>query len=328
MTSTLEHESSKGKMGATWQFKDPATWTWYPPDSKPAPVHEKTAPVPAYPPMEQHKWIAPRALAPIYLHRVLFEFGVRMPWYAAFVYYSLAFLAFGDSMFKMLRRMGKKYGFFDGAVPRDGIPDVYTNKVAWSLVGVLFLRPLVATMWVYDANAPPGVSLWAPLQVSLFLVVLDYWFYIYHRSMHECKPLWFIHRLHHTTKHPNAMLGAFADNIQEWGDILLIPVLTWMVVPLDFHTWYLTTCYQAYTEAAGHSGIRLYWLVPATSWLRIFDAELAMEDHDLHHRLGNGRRSFNYGKQTRLWDKIFGTSRSRIESFEENIDFVNVARTC
>ena len=159
-------------------------------------------------------------------------------------------------------------------------------------VGVLFLRPLVATMWVYDANAPPGVSLWAPLQVSLFLVVLDYWFYIYHRSMHECKPLWFIHRLHHTTKHPNAMLGAFADNIQEWGDILLIPILTWMVVPLDFHTWYLTTCYQAYTEAAGHSGIRLYWLVPATSWLRIFDAELAMEDHDLHHRLGNGRRSF------------------------------------
>jgi sterol desaturase/sphingolipid hydroxylase (fatty acid hydroxylase superfamily) len=40
------------------------------------------------------------------------------------------------------------------------------------------------------------------------------------------------------------------------------------------------------------------------------------------------RRTQNYGKQTRLWDKIFGTSRSRIESFEENIDFVNVARTC
>lgn len=52
-------------------------------------------------------------------------------------------------------------------------------------------------------------------------------------------------------------LGAYADVFQEWGDILFIPLLSYLVLPLDFSTWYLTTGYLLYTEAAGHSGIRL-----------------------------------------------------------------------
>jgi sterol desaturase/sphingolipid hydroxylase (fatty acid hydroxylase superfamily) len=52
------------------------------------------------------------------------------------------------------------------------------------------------------------------------------------------------------------------------------------------------------------------------------DCELVVEDHDLHHRQG-WRTSCNYGKQTRLWDRIFGTCGKRIEAKEENVDYAN-----
>jgi sterol desaturase/sphingolipid hydroxylase (fatty acid hydroxylase superfamily) len=59
------------------------------------------------------------------------------------------------------------------------------------------------------------------------------------------------------------------------------------------------------------------------AWLlEIFDANIVVEDHDLHHRKG-WRKSHNYGKQTRLWDRIFGTCIDRIESKAENVDYIN-----
>ena len=56
--------------------------------------------------------------------------------------------------------------------------------------------------------------------------------------------------------------------------------------------------------------------------MRLFDAELVIEDHDLHHRKG-WRKSFNYGKQTRIWDRVFGTCTNRIEAVPSNIDYGN-----
>lgn len=43
--------------------------------------------------------------------------------------------------------------------------------------------------------------------------------------------------------------------MQELGDILVIPMLTYMIVPLPFYTWWVATCYLSYTEASGHSGV-------------------------------------------------------------------------
>lgn len=122
-----------------------------PAGSERPPVFSKDTPVPVYPVWRQHVWILPRALAPLLLHRAWIEAtGIALPWYAAFLYYSAGFLFFGSQTFKMCRSMGKKYGFFDGAVLRDGIPDQHSWKVANSLLGVLLLRPLVASFFVYE----------------------------------------------------------------------------------------------------------------------------------------------------------------------------------
>jgi sterol desaturase/sphingolipid hydroxylase (fatty acid hydroxylase superfamily) len=97
-------------------------------------------------------------------------------------------------------------------------------------------------------------------------------------------------------------------------------------IPLDFYSWWICHQYVAFTEVWGHSGLRVYLTTPSTlSWLlQLLRAEIVVEDHDLHHRRG-WRKSHNYGKQTRVWDRLFGTTTDRIESLPSNTDYDHVA---
>jgi len=81
--------------------------------------------------------------------------------------------------------------------------------------------------------------------------------------------------------------------------------------------------YITYTEVVGHSGVRLCQPQPVTGpILRPFGMDMVGEDHDLHHRNG-WRKSFNHGKQTRIWDKLLSTARAgpRLEMVDENVDW-------
>lgn len=79
-----------------------------------------------------------------------------------------------------------------------------------------------------------------------------------------------------------------------------------------------------FTELFGHSGIRAYGSPPALSYamLHLIDADLIIEDHDTHHSRG-WKTSGNYGKGTRVWDKLFGTVMERAEVRPELIDYTN-----
>ncbi|CEH17072.1 hypothetical protein CBOM_03143 [Ceraceosorus bombacis] len=278
---------------------------------------------------EQWKWIMPRALLPLAIHGAFQKLtGWNFHPAFAFVYYFLAFKFTALAAVRSFNRMGQRYGYFDGAVPRDGIPDNMSGKVLWSMLGTVSIRPLFAIFLIYNRqesawNIDP---LMLPVQLFLYSAILDFWFYCYHRAMHTVPWLWHHHALHHKTRHPNPLLSAFADNEQEWGDILVIPLLTWLVFPVNFPTWWVCQVFIIYTEAMGHSGVRLYWQTPMTGpILRLFNMDLALEDHDLHHRRG-WKVSSNYGKQTRIWDTLGGTTRDRIEGTEDNIDWVNTAK--
>lgn len=123
------------------------------------------------------------------------------------------------------------------------------------------------------------------------------------------------------SKHPIAALGSFADHEQEIFDMLLIPLAAYLVWPIDFPTWWVSTTYTLYIEAAGHSGLRSHFTNPTTApYLGWIGCSLVIEDHDLHHRKG-WKRATNYGKQTRLWDFIFGSMGERIEGIEKNVDW-------
>ncbi|KAJ4155448.1 hypothetical protein LMH87_000689 [Akanthomyces muscarius] len=145
--------------------------------------------------------------------------------------------------------------------------------------------------------------------------------------MHTVERLWQYHRTHHLTKHPNPLLTLYADTEQELFDIAGIPLLAYFTMkfigfPMGFYEWWVCHQYIVWAELAGHSGLRMAATPPNPfNWLlRMFAAELIIEDHDLHHRKG-WKTSANYGKQTRLWDRIFGTCRDRVECYHANIEW-------
>ncbi|KAJ5281876.1 hypothetical protein N7478_007248 [Penicillium angulare] len=301
---------------------------------KNVPIFSKKDKIPAIREWTVHLWILSHAIIPLGLHHLYVRYtGHNLSLLGAFALYSTAFKASGIHEMHIMRRLGQVYGFLDGDKhPRDDIPDVGVGKVLRELISTSSLRMIMSIYLTYQPDETPS-SLqwkWLPLEIGMYSITVDFWFYWYHRLMHSVGPLWKFHRRHHLTKHPNPLLSAYADHEQEFMDITGIPLLAYttlkfMGLPMGFYEWWICFQYIAFSEFIGHSGLRLHGGAPSTfNWiLEFFDAELVIEDHDLHHRYG-WRKSHNYGKQTRLWDRIFGTCHERIESVKENVDYTNL----
>ncbi|KAF4454150.1 hypothetical protein F53441_3285 [Fusarium austroafricanum] len=301
------------------------------------PVHAKTERMPRFSEWQGHVWVLLHAFAPIVVHQSILSYSGQdglHPVAIFFLYFSMFSWAVVRQV-KGARKLGHEYGFLDGdAHERDGIPDVGADKVASSLWKTTGSRIFMVTHLGYNASQSPASVMndrywwaWLFLQIGLYGVILDFWFYVYHRAMHDIDILWKYHRTHHLTKHPNSLLAAYADHEQEFFDMVGVPFLTWATfrvfgIPLGFYEWWICHQYIAFTEVLGHSGLRIYGMPPSTlSWLlKLIGMELVIEDHDLHHRKGY-RKSHNYGKQTRVWDRLFGTCHERIESEDRNVDW-------
>ncbi|KAF7592932.1 hypothetical protein BBP40_012256 [Aspergillus hancockii] len=337
----------KDSMKSTWRQAPRDTWTihhWaiellnvHPIDlDKEIPVHTKDDKMPYLPQWSLNLWVLFYSSLPLLLHQVYATYTGHMPGpITVFNFYFMAFNAIVIYEVHILRRLAHIHGFLDGDKhERDGIPDVGIGKVVASLYKTTGSRIVLSVYLTYNTAQLPSQMNWLylPLEIGLYGIVLDFWFYWYHRLMHDVSFLWRFHRTHHLTKHPNPLLAAYADHEQEFFDMVGVPVMTYfslklLGLPMGFYEWWICHEYVAFAEVLGHSGLRVHLTVPSTlSWfLQFFDAEIVIEDHDLHHRKG-WRKSHNYGKQTRLWDRIFGTCTERIESVERNIDYVNTAR--
>ncbi|KAJ5223647.1 Fatty acid hydroxylase vlmA [Penicillium chermesinum] len=342
----MADRNPKDSMKSTWRTQARSEWTlfhWFfevlniHPEKldTEVPVFQKEDPIPYVPDWSMHRWVLSHAIIPILLHHayVLWT-GHNLSPIAAFFLYSLSFNAIGIHELHVLRRLGHIHGFLDGDKhPRDGVPDVGVAKVVRSLVSTATARPMFSVMLAYRTSQPPSsINLpWLVLEMGLYGIILDFWFYWYHRLMHDVTFLWKYHRTHHLTKHPNPLLTLYADLEQEFFDIAGIPLMTYfsmkaMGMPMGFYEWWICHQYVVYAELAGHSGLRVHASPPNvfTFVLRWFNAELVIEDHDMHHRKG-WKSSYNYGKQTRLWDRIFGTCCDRVESVPQNIDYENTS---
>ena len=244
-----------------------------------------------------------------------------------FVYYGLILKLVGIATVRMFRNIGAEVGYLDGEKQRDGLPDDSVTKIATSLLNTTEGRTLMVTMLAWSSAAPPTIDLWTILvKPTVFAIVLDFWFWCYHAAMHCSETLWKFHKTHHTARHPNTLLTLWADAEQEVFDIAVIPILTYLTMnriptmQLDFYSWFFCSVYIIVIEIAGHSGVRAIVTPPvAYGHLDKLNMDLIVEDHDLHHRQG-WKKSGNYGKQTRIWDRLFGTCMERIESTPDKID--------
>ena len=332
----------KDSMRSTWRQQDPGSWSFAQKfltrldafssfEDREIPVHAKDDKVPYLADWKSHLWILVHAFAILGIHQGYVYFtGRNLNRIAAFFLYSYGYKFNAIRLVRLLRRLGHVHGFFDGDKHgRDGVPDNGVGKTLVSLLSTTTFRPMMTVMLAYKPSETPTSMnlLWLVAEVGAYSVILDFYFYWYHRAMHDIDSLWKYHRTHHLTKHPISLLSAFADHEQEFFDIIVCPLATWttmklMGFPMGFYEWWVCYEYVIFAEAFGHSGLRVCATPPSSvSWLMwLTGCELLIEDHDLHHRYGY-RVSHNYGKQTRLWDRIFGTCRERIESDSRNVDY-------
>lgn len=303
----------------------------------PVPKHKKTDAIPWVSQVSIQIWLITHAALPCMAEEVYYFLLHRhMHWSLVAGLYMVSLELIVIREFRVLRQLAHNYGFLDGEVhERDGIPDHYLGHVILSLFKVTSLR---VGMTIFLVHSPPRrpslvVSSWSwwpvlCLAVSMYSVVLDFYFYWYHRALHDIRWLRQYHRAHHRIKHPVAMLAAFADGWQQLVEFLVIPWMTFQTLamfglPLDFYQWWTCHVYIIFAEVWGHSGVRLHFSppVPLISLLMAFEIEGGTEDHDLHHRQAWSGTGGNYSKQSRLWDRLFGTAWPRIESTQDNIDF-------
>lgn len=343
--ASLAH-NPKDSMKSTWRLWDRTQWHaghWllelldvhHLDLDKDVAVHHKTEKVPYAPEWQFHRYVLFHAAIPLLLHQLYINyFGHNLSPWLAYLFYSLSIEAIVIHQVHVLRRVGHRYGFFDGDKhARDGVPDSGVAKTVQTVLTVMILRPMMMTFFAYRTDQGPSSIryFWTFLETGVYPLVLDFWYYCFHRAAHEMEGLWKFHRTHHLTKHPNPLLTAYADYVQEFFDIVGVPFMTYgtmklMGIPIGFYEWWVCQQYVIFTEVLGHSGLRMEATAvnPWTWLLRLCDMELVIEDHDLHHRKG-WRHSHNYGKQTRVWDRVFNTSVPRVEGYKGNVDYVNTA---
>jgi sterol desaturase/sphingolipid hydroxylase (fatty acid hydroxylase superfamily) len=213
------------------------------------------------------------------------------------------------------------------------VPEQHFSKIIASVPSIIATRSSMTVFMAYRRSAPITLSPWFLAELTLYPIVLDFFFYIDHRATPEIDGLWKYHRTHHLTKHPNPLLSSYADVEQEIMEMAVVPLLTYATLkflfgfPMTFYDWWLCQCFTFFAEAIGHSGLRAMFQVPGPGGhvMRLIGCELVLEDHDLHHRQG-WRKSGNYGKATKLWDRIFGTGLPLIEAQWDRVDYENAVR--
>jgi sterol desaturase/sphingolipid hydroxylase (fatty acid hydroxylase superfamily) len=136
------------------------------------------------------------------------------------------------------------------------------------------------------------------LPMALAVTGWDFIYYWNHRLMHECRYMWAIHVVHHSSEHYNLSTA------------LRQPVLESLGTPLPYGALCLFGVSPAQVQMA--RGINLlyqYW-IHTESIGRLGPAEGALNTPS-HHRVHHGSNSRyldrNHGSILILWDRLFGT---------------------
>ena len=145
-----------------------------------------------------------------------------------------------------------------------------------------------------------------------FEIIFDFFHYSFHYFIHYNSYFYKnIHKVHHKFKYPSCITTFYQHPL----DIIItnyIPIiLTLILIPIkpSYFQYNLISVYKVYIEISGHLGK----YIKSTSFPqficlpKIFNIQLKVEDHDLHHSMNN----CNYSKRFSLWDKIFGTYKNK-----------------
>lgn len=151
------------------------------------------------------------------------------------------------------------------------------------------------------------------LQVLLFNMVADTWFYWVHRTFHELAWLYErSHYLHHSAHPVNTFMGNGGDVFEliTQGELqVFVPTL---FVPVNARWFVINALLMQGFTLWLHNAKR--WRFPG--WLR----KILIDpfDHNIHHYFG--RKNFNYALYFTVWDRLMGTHKETVAAFETAVD--------
>ncbi|GAA5828276.1 hypothetical protein JCM3770_005999, partial [Rhodotorula araucariae] len=204
-------------------------------------------PIPRQPALQENVYIVSRALVPLAIQQASYWLFPNHKWpsYVAYPFYVAALMGFALRWVARLNDKCVELGTFDEKnIGRDRTPDKSVKHLATGITLYMVVRTALP-FYHYTASISPLFDFtWTyPLRLAAWQVTLDYFFYVYHRASHEVDALWFIHRHHHTTKHPTAILAILAEEYQECLEVFLIPLTATLLVPMTFSEMWMTLCY-------------------------------------------------------------------------------------
>jgi sterol desaturase/sphingolipid hydroxylase (fatty acid hydroxylase superfamily) len=138
-----------------------------------------------------------------------------------------------------------------------------------------------------------------PGRTALLLIVTDFANYWAHRSLHQCGPLWRLHRVHHSTARLDWLATARGHPLDQ---ILNLTIVVLPAFALD-----------AATE--GTALIMLLFIYPfvvhADARVRLPLVDLVFVTppfHHWHHADHPAAHNRNLGSVLAIWDRLFGTA--------------------
>jgi len=173
-----------------------------------------------------------------------------------------------------------------------------------------------AAIWAddHDFGLLNNVSFPGWLELIVFLLVFDLTIYSQHRLFHAVKPLWRLHRMHHTDPdydvttgnrfHPVSIL---LSGLIKTAAILLMGPAVVAVVAAEI--------LLNLTSMFNHSNIRIPEQLDR--WLRLIMVTPDM--HRVHHSVDNDEHNHNFGFNFPWWDRLLGTYQDKPAAGHENM---------
>jgi sterol desaturase/sphingolipid hydroxylase (fatty acid hydroxylase superfamily) len=157
---------------------------------------------------------------------------------------------------------------------------------------------------------------WPPLgplpSFLLYLVVLDFFDYWYHRASHRYRWWWGLHSLHHSQRN----LNLWSDNRNHLLDDLLRDVymgLIALAIGVEPSQYVLLVSVSRIVQSLQHANVRIHFGAIGERLL------VSPRYHRMHHAIGDGHEGgqggygCNFAVLLPVWDILFGTANFRPE---------------
>jgi len=155
----------------------------------------------------------------------------------------------------------------------------------------------------------------ALFSIPLYIIAFDFTIYVQHRLFHKFKPLWRLHRIHHTDLDYDVSTGVrfhplsiFISAGIKLGLILALgpPAIAVIVSEIVLNA----------TSMFNHSNIKLPHRLDAALRYLIVTPDM----HRIHHSVIAQEHNRNFGFNFPWWDKIFNTYKDQPSKGQDAID--------